>query len=1477
MAAAATKDAMTPTPAQVTMAEELERRRFALIGIYLKYNSLVRLQEHTTYYQNEFKQSGIQKWRMVMRDHLEYMRVATAMVKQYLADLQKSMNSINVILRQASTVTKIAKDRAKQIRYDISKVHAECIDTDRRERKFTELAEYIPFIQAELKRFEEFIKQTEAAASEAPFELTIADDDADDAESSTKQPVGAPGDGPMAAALAEPTKDELTMKAQLKRRTDALWSLSRAHKVIPELRAECTAMIKDSALKRTLLNLKYNLKATELEMKLGNDAIKDVRDSMSEISIILRKAHTISGISRPQKREIEAEISSKPNISVLTWDDKRKFKDTGEFLSFMLEELKKTEEFIKQTRRQFGFSDDEAFDLTITDDDDAKSSTGTRPVGAPGDYPYSDDFGERHTAVIRDIPIHPKGKKHTPNLSLQRTLFATAREKALRTFAATHKIDPKQTPLFSEWVAQTGEGRQCPVCNLPLKYDLHVAWTTPTTPQVKPRKAPPKARDAPSNGGFDAKEEPIRGSKAADARPPIVRPKPAAKAVVVPPAPTRDDAKLAALLAAIERRNAQIAEAPPAAAPVPPAVTATPPPPKPKPKKIREVEMGPYPPGRDVSVKKDGNLWELMSPDLVAQNPLFMKQRAKLATQPQLPPPTQEDGDLDDSTTDPETAAGVKLLSSETDRVESGVLGRMTALLEQPDLSELPVALRTAKLTTVPKLWVSVHAFTALNQRAGREIVPVAAAREVLLQAESLITEAELALAEEGSDELATWPIPDDAAVAAATTEWTRFQLTAARGVQLRLLVEAYTALNEQEGCEIVPSGDIEKARSGIVTTGADGDPDAMEEEQKAPTLTWDEIWMRRESISILEDAVAPVQGQVLDLIGRYDLPAYLAGDFYRLAGTLRTAKTLWMPKLSLSVRAFTALNQLRRPQISPVGELDSARNTLLQADQVVARAEAAIEDRKTGLLMDDVDDVYSESIPDASVVAAAVTNSASDQLSEAAESADREKEALLRRIARGQTTNGAYALLGSRLARLRLLVEAYTALNTQEHREIVRPADIETARTRLQQLEAAVAAAKAGQMETDDATSATWTGAFGDFFRDAKSDHGYTRVRKLGEGSFGTVFLVRKEGKLYAEKEIACEGNREPSTACQMTVTREVQFLQKLKFPYIIGYRDYWRNKDKKPIFHIVTEYATGGDLRKRIQTTRRVFTEDEIIVWLTELLLAVKHIHDKQIIHRDIKPENILVVDNHIRLGDFGLMKMLTKKDTAAGTIKYLSPEVFQGKPQSKASDMWAVGFVLGELMALRDPFVGALDSWTECKQAVLTQTPSLPLEANEYYPHELKEIFASLLEKDPKRRPSVEEVLEIPILKNRIQDLLTPEQYSAEFGSKRRGWNDPNAEEKAAIHEEVVQWGVNVGKVIGEYTATIKRAVDKKAFLKAILEAVLALEASVPVATVKRRRMRPKTAVPRGVKVVQVGAPKEQADEADEEAAPMSGFSM
>ncbi|XP_027631529.1 serine/threonine-protein kinase Nek11 isoform X1 [Tupaia chinensis] len=291
-----------------------------------------------------------------------------------------------------------------------------------------------------------------------------------------------------------------------------------------------------------------------------------------------------------------------------------------------------------------------------------------------------------------------------------------------------------------------------------------------------------------------------------------------------------------------------------------------------------------------------------------------------------------------------------------------------------------------------------------------------------------------------------------------------------------------------------------------------------------------------------------------------------------------------------------------------------------------------------------------------------------------------------------------------------------------------------------------------------------------------------YVLRQKLGSGSFGTVYLVSdkkaKRGEaLKVLKEIPI-GALNPNETVQANM--EAQLLSRLDHPAIVKFHTSFVEQDS---FCIVTEYCEGRDLDCKIQEYKeagKVFPENQIMEWFAQLLLGVAYMHERRILHRDLKSKNIFLKNNLLKIGDFGVSRLLMGPcdlaTTLTGTPHYLSPEALKHQGYDTKSDIWSLACVLFEMCCLTQAFTGS--SFLSIVLKIMEgDTPSLP----ERYPRELNAIMeryrdvqqgaqcsgrtgkpapsdpCSMLNKSPSLRPSATEILKVPYINAQLQHLM------------------------------------------------------------------------------------------------------------------------
>jgi serine/threonine-protein kinase len=245
-----------------------------------------------------------------------------------------------------------------------------------------------------------------------------------------------------------------------------------------------------------------------------------------------------------------------------------------------------------------------------------------------------------------------------------------------------------------------------------------------------------------------------------------------------------------------------------------------------------------------------------------------------------------------------------------------------------------------------------------------------------------------------------------------------------------------------------------------------------------------------------------------------------------------------------------------------------------------------------------------------------------------------------------------------------------------------------------------------------------------------------------LGSGGMGDVYRAARVDD-YAQ-EVALKVVR-PGLGGEVAqrFRTERQVLAELRHPHIARLLDGGTTPDGLP--YLVMELlgppidrhcdADGLPLRQRVRLLHAV-------------CLAVAHAHEKGILHRDLKPSNVLVAaDGTPRVTDFGLAKhfgVLEAADAAGtqtgqvlGTPSYMAPEQAAGRPAAvgPATDVWALGAILYELLTGRPPFKA--DTPRETLDQVCTREPVAPARLQPGVPRDLETVCLKCLEKEPARR--------------------------------------------------------------------------------------------------------------------------------------------
>lgn len=279
-----------------------------------------------------------------------------------------------------------------------------------------------------------------------------------------------------------------------------------------------------------------------------------------------------------------------------------------------------------------------------------------------------------------------------------------------------------------------------------------------------------------------------------------------------------------------------------------------------------------------------------------------------------------------------------------------------------------------------------------------------------------------------------------------------------------------------------------------------------------------------------------------------------------------------------------------------------------------------------------------------------------------------------------------------------------------------------------------------------------------------------------LGHGSFGIIRKVRRkaDGMVLCRKEISylkmSQKEREQLHA-------EFQILSTLRHINIVGYYHREHLKATQDL-HLYMEYCGNGDLGRVIRdlANRNQYAE-ESFVWsiFAQLVTALYRCHygvdppevgknvlglgmtakpkvptgGVTILHRDLKPENVFLgEDNSVKLGDFGLAKMIQSHDFAStyvGTPFYMSPEICAAEKYTLKSDIWSLGCIIYELCAREPPF-NAKSHYQLVQKIKEGKLAPLPV----VYSPELCAVVRDCLKVNPDRRPDTAQLLNLPVVR-------------------------------------------------------------------------------------------------------------------------------
>ena len=244
-----------------------------------------------------------------------------------------------------------------------------------------------------------------------------------------------------------------------------------------------------------------------------------------------------------------------------------------------------------------------------------------------------------------------------------------------------------------------------------------------------------------------------------------------------------------------------------------------------------------------------------------------------------------------------------------------------------------------------------------------------------------------------------------------------------------------------------------------------------------------------------------------------------------------------------------------------------------------------------------------------------------------------------------------------------------------------------------------------------------------------------YAIAEEIGSGGMATVYLAED---LKHHRKVAVKVLR-PDLAATLgpaRFLREIEVAAQLHHPHILPLYD---SGDADGFLYYVMPYEEGQSLREKLAREGELPVPEAVRI-LRDVVDALVHAHEHNVVHRDIKPDNVMLSGHHALVTDFGVAKAvseatgrekLTTAGVALGTPSYMAPEQAAADPHiDHRADIYAVGALAYELLTGRPPFTGT--SPQMILAAHISETPEPVTKHRKAVPAALNQLVMKCLEK-------------------------------------------------------------------------------------------------------------------------------------------------
>ncbi|PON73782.1 Serine/threonine protein kinase [Parasponia andersonii] len=236
----------------------------------------------------------------------------------------------------------------------------------------------------------------------------------------------------------------------------------------------------------------------------------------------------------------------------------------------------------------------------------------------------------------------------------------------------------------------------------------------------------------------------------------------------------------------------------------------------------------------------------------------------------------------------------------------------------------------------------------------------------------------------------------------------------------------------------------------------------------------------------------------------------------------------------------------------------------------------------------------------------------------------------------------------------------------------------------------------------------------------------------------------------VYKQRDVAIKLISQPEEDENLAAMVEKQFISevallfRLSHPNIITFVGACK---KPPVFCIITEYLSGGSLRKYLHHQEPHSVPLDLVLKLAlDIARGMKYLHSQGVLHRDLKSENLLLdEDMCVKVADFGISCLESQCGSAkgfTGTYRWMAPEMIKEKHHTKKVDVYSFGIVLWELLTALTPFENMTPEQAAFAVSQKNARPPLPSACPMAFSHLINRCWSG----NPNKRPHFDEIVSI-----------------------------------------------------------------------------------------------------------------------------------